>query len=78
MEQHPDQLVFMTESETARILRLSERTMQRLRKRGGGPPYVRLGLRRVLYPRCLLMVWAGACQSALMSDPPHRVVGTNK
>ena len=60
-----DQREFLTESETAKILRSSERTMQRLRQQGGGPPYVRLGLRRILYPRRLLMIWAGANQNTL-------------
>ena len=60
MQQHPDHVVFLTESETARLLRLSERTMQRLRKRGDGPPYVRLGSRRVVYSRGHVVAWAEA------------------
>jgi hypothetical protein len=67
-----DQPEFLTESETARMLRSSERTMQRLRQQGSGPPYVRLGLRRVLYPKCLLMAWAGTHQNNCMADQNGR------
>jgi Helix-turn-helix domain len=60
--QHPkDFAVFLTEGEAARLLRLSGRTMQRLRRRGLGPPYARLGFRRVVYEHARLIAWANAC-----------------
>jgi hypothetical protein len=49
---------FLTEAEAARLLRLSERTLQRFRQLGCGPPYARLGLRRIVYPRDCVFEWA--------------------
>lgn len=54
----PSWNVFLTESEAGRLLRLSGRTMQRLRQQGNGPPYARLGFRRVVYERNRLLAWA--------------------
>jgi hypothetical protein len=34
--------LFLTEPEAASLLRLSRRTLQRLRNRGDGPPFTRL------------------------------------
>lgn len=48
---------FLTEAEAARLLRISERSLQRWRVEGGGPRYVRAG-RRVLYRRSDLEGWA--------------------
>jgi len=61
MQQHhhaKDFAVFLTEGEAARLLRVSGRTMQRLRRRGLGPPYARLGFRRVVYDHARLVAWA--------------------
>lgn len=38
-----------TETETAKILRVSERSLQRWRKVGRGPAFTRVGDRRVTY-----------------------------
>jgi hypothetical protein len=46
-----------TEPEAARMLRLSPRTMQRLRAEGAGPPVVRLTERRVGYRIVDLEAW---------------------
>ena len=35
--------VLLDEAQAARILRVSRRTLQNWRQRGGGPPYVKLG-----------------------------------
>lgn len=40
---------YLTQSEVARRYKLSERTVERWRSTGDGPPFVRVGLRRVLY-----------------------------
>jgi excisionase family DNA binding protein len=48
--------VLLTQTETAELLRLSERTLERWRVIGGGPAYVKLG-KRVLYPRAELDKW---------------------
>lgn len=45
----PDQLY--DELQAARLLRISRRTLQGWRLKGGGPPFVRLGLRCIRYRR---------------------------
>jgi predicted DNA-binding transcriptional regulator AlpA len=45
--------------EASVFLRLSERTLERLRGRGGGPKYSRLG-RRVVYRRADLDAWVAS------------------
>jgi excisionase family DNA binding protein len=49
-------LRLLTQSEAARVLRLSERTLERLRLRGGGPHYVKAG-RAVRYRETDLEEW---------------------
>ena len=46
----------LTAREAAVALRLSERTLERLRVTGDGPAYSKLG-RRVLYRECDLDAW---------------------
>jgi hypothetical protein len=46
----------MDQREAARLLRLSERTLERLRVSGGGPIYVKAG-RSVRYRECDLVAW---------------------
>jgi excisionase family DNA binding protein len=46
----------LTQAEAARFLRLSERTLERLRVSGGGPKYVKIG-RRVFYRQQDLEAW---------------------
>jgi hypothetical protein len=50
----------LTESEAARAVRLSARTMQRMRLDGNGPCFVRLTGRRVGYAIDALQVWVRA------------------
>lgn len=46
------------EDEAAKRLGLSARTMQRMRAEGWGPPYVRVGLRRIVYSDAALNAYA--------------------
>jgi excisionase family DNA binding protein len=48
--------VLLTQAETAELLRLSERTLERWRVTGGGPVFVKLG-KRVLYRKADLDEW---------------------
>jgi excisionase family DNA binding protein len=48
--------VLLTQSETAELLRLSERTLERWRVVGGGPVFCKLG-KRVLYRQADLEQW---------------------
>jgi len=49
----------LTQSDAANLLRLSERTLERLRVAGGGPNFVKAG-RAVRYRECDLEVWITA------------------
>jgi excisionase family DNA binding protein len=49
-------LRLLTQVEAARLLRLSERTLERLRLTGGGPLFVKAG-RAVRYRECDLEAW---------------------
>jgi len=49
-------LRLLTQSEAARLLRLSERTLERLRVSGGGPVFVKAG-RLVRYREADLETW---------------------
>jgi len=46
----------LTQREAASALRLSERTLERLRLQGGGPPFVKAN-RSVRYRECDLEKW---------------------
>jgi len=52
-------LRLLTQVEAARLLRLSERTLERLRLQGGGPLYVKCG-RSVRYRQADLDAWISA------------------
>jgi hypothetical protein len=41
-------LALLTQSEAAELLRLNEKTLERLRISGGGPKYIRLGKTRAI------------------------------
>lgn len=47
---------YLTQSETAHLLQLSERTLERMRVEGRGPPYSKFGS-LVRYPRTDLELW---------------------
>jgi len=49
----------LTQVEAARLLRLSERTLERLRLQGGGPRYIKAN-RSVRYRECDLEAWIAA------------------
>jgi predicted DNA-binding transcriptional regulator AlpA len=52
-------MTLLTAAEAARLLRLSERTLERLRCQGFGPKFVKLK-RRVLYQRSDLSKWVAS------------------
>jgi hypothetical protein len=51
---------YLDESAAARRLDVSPRTMQRWRRDGGGPAYIRAGARRILYDCEEIARWAAA------------------
>ena len=57
----------LTQSDAAKLLRLSERTRERLRLSGGGPLYVKAG-RSVRYRECDLEEWIAARVVSSTSD----------
>jgi len=52
-------LQLLSQSEAARLLRLSERTLERLRVAGGGPQFVKAG-RSVRYRQSDIEEWISA------------------
>ena len=52
-------LRLLTQSDAAKLLRLSERTLERLRVTGGGPKFVKAG-RSVRYREADLEAWIAA------------------
>ncbi len=59
---------FLTTEEAANYLRLSPRTLEKMRVTGEGPPFRKLG-RRVLYVKSDLDAWAEAQRRKSTSDP---------
>lgn len=53
----PAEPELMTAAEVSEYLRTPEGTLKFWRHAGTGPRYVRIGGRRVLYPRADLMAW---------------------
>ncbi len=53
---NPERL--LTEADTALLLGYSPRTLQIWRRRGDGPPFVRLSTRRVRYQYADILAWA--------------------
>jgi hypothetical protein len=51
---------FLSEADVARVLHVARRTIQRWREVGGGPPYTRVGERRIVYAADALRRWADA------------------
>ena len=67
VSRHRDHL--LSENEAALRLGVSPRTMQRFRTEGGGPAYVRIGLRRVAYsPAALSAFEAGRTHKSLAAE----------
>lgn len=63
----PPNLLIVTEAEAARMLRLSVRTLQRLRVEGGGPRYVQLTTRRIGYSVSAVEAWIERREAASTS-----------
>ncbi len=51
------------------FLDLTARTMQAMRQRGGGPPFVLISSRCVRYTRCRLKIWSDERVRVSTSDP---------
>jgi hypothetical protein len=51
---------YLDEAATARLLNVGQRTLQRWRISGDGPPFIRAGLRRVLYDAAEIERWASS------------------
>ena len=49
---------YLDEAAASRLLNVSQRTLQRWRTAGDGPPYIRAGVRRVLYDVAAVEAWA--------------------
>lgn len=61
---------YLTNSEAATFLRLSPRTLEKLRVLGGGPRFRKFG-RRVLYATADLEAWADEHSYGMTSDPEY-------
>jgi hypothetical protein len=58
---------FLTSNEAAAELNICERTLDRWRRLGEGPPITKLG-RRVLYRRSSLQAWLCTCEQCTQHD----------
>ncbi len=58
---------YMSEGETAKLLGLSRRTLQRFRTEGNGPAFLRLATRRVIYARSDIESWTKRCRQGGMA-----------
>jgi predicted DNA-binding transcriptional regulator AlpA len=65
-----DPAVYLNCDEAAALLKLSPRTLEKLRTLGGGPRFRKLG-RRVMYARADLDSWADARVCESTSDPTY-------
>lgn len=65
---HLDRL--LSESEAAKFIRYSKRSLQNWRVRGGGPRYVRVSARSVRYRRRDLLAWIEARLRSNTSEQP--------
>jgi predicted DNA-binding transcriptional regulator AlpA len=59
----------LSNNEAAAYLGLSNRTLPGLRRRGGGPPYIKLGGRKVSYLKRDLDAWLESRRRLSTSDP---------
>ena len=66
--------LFLTNDEAAAFLRLSPRTLEKLRVVGGGPPF-RKFRRRVFYALVDLNDWASRRAFDTTSDPQYQAYG---
>ena len=73
--EHRDALLYTVEA--AFLTGLSRRTMESLRLRGGGPPYLQITPRAIRYRRRDLDKWLDARQRRSTSDPGPCVMETS-
>jgi len=59
----------LDEEQTARLLRVSPRTLEAWRYRGGGPPYLRLARRCIRYSPAAVGEWLQGLERRSTSDP---------
>lgn len=59
---------YLTPAEAAGFTKCALRTLQDFRLKGGGPPYVRVGTKKVIYPRAGLVAWMQARTFASTSE----------
>lgn len=52
--------IFLTETEASARFGVARRTLQRWRVTGDGPPFTRIGPRRVVYPAAQTAAWLDA------------------
>ncbi len=64
---HPDALLFTAEA--GFLLGLSPRTLEALRLRGGGPPFVAVTPKAIRYKRQDIAAWITARRRVSTSDP---------
>ncbi len=63
---NPGNPILLTTTQAAEFLRLSPRTLEGLRVRGGGPSYRKIG--RVVYTQTDLLAWLDAATRTSTSD----------
>jgi len=66
-----DPSALVTETDAARFLSVSIRTLQAWRVRGLGPPFVRVG-RAIRYQRNALIAWTNANTVTPRRSSPHK------
>lgn len=59
---------FLKPNELARLLSVSLKTLERWRKDGSGPPFIKTGTKRIRYPIIGLEAWADANMNQTISD----------
>ena len=57
------------ENVAAEFLKVTPRSMQAMRQRGGGSRFIRISARCIRYRRIDLKAWADACLRSSTSDP---------
>lgn len=68
-------LVFLTSNEAAEVLRISRRTLERMRVDGSGPRYIKVGAgkrSRVLYRESEIETWLNQFSYGSTSEYPKR------
>jgi hypothetical protein len=59
----------LTTRETSRLTKLSERALEGLRYKGGGPPYIKISTKAVRYLRSDVFAWLSEKRRTSTSDP---------